>query len=141
MDYLSNYSLLFTDSLFANTVFYGGTEMALDVMREFGGYDNRITFALALAGYAFSVMINYWFGRILYKIYDSSIDNKNAAENYKTLTLSLSKYGYIILALNILPAIGPFMPVLASFVNLGLKRTLGITLVYRIVYYALILWY
>lgn len=140
MNYIASYSLLFTDSLFANTIFYGGTEMALYVMKEFGGYDKRIMFTLALLGYAGSVVINYWFGRILYKIYDSSIDNKDAAENYKSLTLALSKYGYIILALNIVPAIGPFTPVLASFVNSGLKRTLGITLLYRIVYYAVILW-
>ena len=100
MNLIENYSLLFTDSVFANTVFYGGSEMALYVMRDLGGYDPGIIVIVAILGYAISVLINYWFGRILYKIYNSSIDNKNAADNYKSLQKGFEKYGMIVLSFN-----------------------------------------
>jgi len=140
MDFVENYTLLFTDSVFANTVFYGGKEMALDIMNELGGYDARIMVAVAILGYAVSVLINYWFGRILYKIYNSSIDNKNAVENYKSLKQGSEKYGIIILCFNMIPAIGPFLPVLASFLGFGLKRTLLFTIISRFSYYVVMLW-
>jgi len=139
MNLLENYTLLFTDSVFANTVFYGGQEMAFDIMKQLGGYDIRIMIAVAIFGYTVSVLINYWFGRILYKIYNSSIDNKNAVENYKSLKVGSKKYGFIILCFNMIPAIGPFLPVLASFVDFGLKRTLLFTMISRLSYYIVML--
>ncbi len=140
MDLLENYSLLLTDSVFANTVFYGGKEMAFDIMHDLGGYDPIIMVIVATLGYAVSVLINYWFGRILYKIYDSSIDNKDAVQNYKSLKQGSQKYGAIILCFNMIPAIGPFLPVLASFLHFGLKRTLLFTIISRFSYYIVMLW-
>lgn len=140
MNLLENYSLLFTDSVFANTVFYGGKEMAFDIMNELGGYNYRIMIVVAILGYAVSVMINYWFGSILYKIYASSIDNQNAAENYKSLQQGSKKYGAIILCFNMIPAVGPFLPVLASFLGFGLQPTLLFTIISRVLYYIVTLW-
>ena len=139
MNYIENYSLLFTDSLFANTVFYGNTEMALDVMIAVGGYDKIIMFLSATLGYATSVLINYWFGRILFKIYNSSIDNPIAAENYKSMQKSAQKFGWVMLCFNMVPAIGPFLPVLASFIGFGIERTLFFAVVARMVYYVWVL--
>jgi membrane protein YqaA with SNARE-associated domain len=140
MNLLENYALLFTDAIFANTVFYGGSEMVLEIMHALGGYNFSIMLIVAILGYAASVLINYWFGWILYKIYDSSIDNKNAAQNYTSLKQWSHKYGAIALCLNMIPALGPFLPVLASFLRFGLKRTLLFTIISRFFYYVVTLW-
>ena len=139
MNYTENYSLLFTDSLIANTVFYGNSEMALDVMLAIGGYDRVIMFIVAIIGYVVSVCINYWFGRVLFKIYNASIDNQTAAENYKSMQEGAQKFGWIMLCFNMVPAIGPFLPVLASFIDFGFKRTLFFAIVARAVYYVWVL--
>ena len=135
MDYFENYSLLFADSVFANTVFYGGQEMALNIMNSLGGYDKKIMFLVATLGYAMSVLINYWFGKILFKIYNSSIDNQVAAENYKSMQEGMQRFGWLMLCFNMVPAIGPFLPVLASFINFGIKKTLFFAAIARMVYY------
>ena len=135
MNYIENYSLLFTDSLFANTVFYGDTEMVLDVMISVGGYDKIMMFLSATLGYAVSVLVNYWFGRVLFKIYNSSIDNPIAAENYKSMQEGMQKFGWLMLCFNMVPAIGPFLSVIASFIDFGIKRTLFFAVVARMVYY------
>ena len=136
MNYLENYSLLFTDSLFANTVFYGNTEMAINVMIAVGGYDKMLIFISATLGYTVSVLVNYWFGRMLFKIYNSSIDNPTAAENYKSMQEGAQKFGWLMLCFNMVPAIGPFLPVIASFINFGIKRTLFFAVIARMAYYA-----
>lgn len=140
MDHIESYSLLFTDALFANTIFYGGSEMAFYIMNAFGGYHNITMLCVASTGYAIAVLINYWFGRVLYRIYTSSIDNKNASANYQSLKNGISKYGIWLLCFNMIPAIGPFLPVVTSFVNFGLRRTLIIAVISRIIYYSLTLW-
>lgn len=140
MDHLESYSLLFTDALFANTVFYGGSEMAFYIMNAFGGYHNITMLWAATTGYAVSVLINYWFGRMLHKIYTSSIDSKNASANYQSLKKGIGKHGIWLLCFNMIPAIGPFLPMVTGFVNFGLRRTLLAAVISRIIYYSLILW-
>lgn len=135
MNYLENYSLLFVDTLFANTVLYGGGEVALSVMMQIGGYDKRLLFVIAIAGYMASIFVNYWLGRVLFKIYNSSIDNDIAAANYKSLQKYIQKFGWIILSFNMIPAIGPFLPVIASFIDFGIKRTLLFASITRAIYY------
>lgn len=139
MERIESYSLLFTDSFISNIAFYSSSEMVIYVMHALGSYHTTLMIFLATLGFAFSILVNYWFGRMLYKIYKSSIDNDVATQNYDMISKFLLQYAIIILPFNMVPLIGSLILVIAGFVNFSLMQTLLVSIISRLIYYILVI--
>ena len=135
MNELEAYFLLLTDSIFGNLVLYPHIEFVLFTMSELGIYNSYITLLISLLGFGISVSLNYFFGKILYKIYKAMSDD-STYHNYKVLLMYFTKYGYIILLFNIFPTFGLFVPLLAGFVGFGMSRSIIFCSISKSIYYA-----
>lgn len=135
MNEFEAFSLLFTDSIFGNLVLYPHKEFVLFTMKELGTYSSLKAFAIGIFGFIISIFLNYVFGKILQKIFRSSIDNSKLG-NYNMLVINFQKYGYIILLFNIFPIFGLLIPLLAGFVSFGIARTIVICSLSKTIYYS-----
>jgi membrane protein YqaA with SNARE-associated domain len=135
MNEIEAYFLLFTDSLFGNILLYPHKEFVLFTMKALHSYNNLAAFIISLLGFLVSVIINYFCGNVLQKIYKSSVDSSKY-QNHGQLVIYFQRYGYIILLLNILPLFGAFIPLLAGFVSFGITRSVLFCLISKSIFYA-----
>ena len=113
------YTLLFTDTLFANLVVSTSKEVVLESMHTFGYYDGRVVSVLVSSAWLFSVGINYFFGRVLHNILRiESVNFINRTEKVMTVINRDPIFVYTLLGLlSITPNVGKFVPLFAGFVK------------------------
>lgn len=135
MSEIEAYFLLLTDAIFGNLVLYPHTEFVFFTMKKLGIYNSYTTLLIRLLGFGISVALNYFFGKILHKIY-KSVSDDSTYHNYKMLLIYFKKYGYIILLFNIFPTFGLFVPLLAGFVEFGMIKSIIFCSISKSIYYA-----
>lgn len=135
MNKFEAYFLLLNDSIFGNLVLYPSGEFVLFAMQKLVGYNSHIILLTSILGFIIAVILNYFFGKILYKIYKASVES-NIHRNHDQLVIYSQNYRYIILLFNIFPTFGSFIPLLAGFVSFGILRSMLFCLLSKILFYA-----
>lgn len=134
------YSFLFSDSLFSNLALNAHDEVAVNTMSILGTYDIFYIFSVALLGSTISVLINYFFGMVAYKIYTFSQDVE-MHNRYARISGFFIKYGVFVLLLSAIQPFGRFIILLSGFTRFGIVRTMLIAFPMKVMYYYYILYY
>ncbi len=134
MDRSEAYNFLLTDTIFSNLVFSPHTELAFDVMNMLGIYNPNDILFYTIFGAFVSIIFNYLFGVILYKIYLLSKDQKIHAR-YSQFQNFFSKCGVMFLCLTFIPNFGKFIPLLSGFARFGIVKSTFYALLSKIFYY------
>jgi membrane protein YqaA with SNARE-associated domain len=138
MDKSEAYWFLFSDTFFSNIAINIHSEFAIHAMKMLGTYDIYIVLFYSIIASIASTIVNYIFGIIFHNIYKCSSDQK-IQKRYDQLSRFFQKYGYIILIFVALQPIGKFTQILAGFTKFGILRTILVSLIGKILYYAYIL--
>lgn len=132
--------LLFTDTLTSNLVFMFKSEMALSIMKIFDHYNVCLIIITASFANACAGVINYLFGIVTFKILKSSQHNLNDHTNQlsqiRINKFKNSRFIPIFLLLALVPFWGKFVLLFAGFVRLNFVKTIIITSIAKITYYA-----
>lgn len=137
---MEQYSLLFIDTLTSNIVFCFTGEFALASMKAFNLYNKYLLILVALSSFTLASALNYYFGKICYKILAPFSPNaKNNSDDEKlNLHTRLHKQNNIIyfaLLLSGMPFTGKFIVFFAGFYKTNFMRTILITMCSKLVYY------
>lgn len=135
MSLLETYLLLLTDTIFGNIAIYPSYEFIGFAMKELGGYNPIYILAIASMGFSLAVIINYFCGIILLKIYLSSVESSKR-HNYNNFCLLFKDYGWAIILLHLIPPFGNIMPLLCGFTRFSLLQALAIMLSTKMIYYS-----
>lgn len=134
------YIFLLKDTIFSNLIFSPNKELALYVMHMMGSYKLIYILFIASLGAIISIICNYIFGVIAYKIYKLSKDPKINAR-YDKLEEFYIKYGAYFLLLTFIPNIGKFIPFIAGFTRYNIIKSLLYSFLSKCAYYLFIIFY
>ncbi len=134
MNNIETYSFLFSDTLFGNIIFYGHGEMVLPIMSSLETYNRELMLILASLGFLGAILVNYIFGKALYKVYKSALDESRQV-NYELVHDIFNKYGSYLLCLSFLPITCWVVPLLSGFLSFSLWRSLFFAGLARVLYY------
>ncbi len=128
------YFLLFTDILMSNFAFNSSRGIILDSMKIFGNYDIKLMLLISIIAYSFSIIINYFLGRISYNIIAPLNDNKKL-ENAPIHQVKKLKLLPMIIVLSFIPFFGKFIIFFLGFCRIRLTNLLLIAVSVKLVYY------
>lgn len=137
---MEQYSLLFIDTLASNIVFCFTSEFALASMKAFNLYNKYLLLLVALSSFTLASTLNYYFGKICYKILAPfNRGAKNIHDTKKstphTQPLKQNNIIYFALLLSGTPFTGKFIVFFAGFYKANFIRTILITICSKLVYY------
>lgn len=138
MNKTESYSLLFTDSLIGNLAINPSSEFIIYSMKMFATYNAAIMFIIVLCASFASITLNYFFGKILKKIFDNSVATKLNA-NQKTAEGIFNKYYILFLILSVVPICGKFIQLAAGVFNVRYARVITICMLLKAIYYLVVL--
>ena len=138
MNKTESYSLLFTDSLIGNLAINPSSEFIIYSMRMFASYSTPIMLIIVLCASFASITLNYFFGKVLKKIFNNSAATKLSA-NQKTAENLFHKYYILFLILSVVPICGKFIQVTAGVFNVKYARVITTCMLLKTIYYLVIL--
>ena len=131
---MENYLLLFVDTFCANLFITSTREMANNAMIAFG-YDKFFVMIVTVFASLSACCANYFFGILLFNIYQYSTDQK-LKDTYEKWQSDFKKYKLKYLALcNILPGIGNVIGLICGFLRMNISNFILFVLFSRIIYY------
>jgi membrane protein YqaA with SNARE-associated domain len=134
MSIFEAYLFLLTDTIFGNIILYPSYEFISFVMKDLGIYNSISIFLTASTGFCFAIIINYFCGRVLLRIYLASVE-ESKQHNYNRFCHLFKKYGRFILLLHLVPPFGNIIPLLSGFTRFSFFKTWIIMLATKMVYY------
>ncbi len=138
MNLMENYSLLFTDTLFANFVFSFTDEIAIKAMLVFDTYPKYLIALTALGAYIIACLINYYMGKICYNILAPMNKNEQELMNQRLVLMRGSRIFKFIFLFSAAPFYGKFLILFAGFCKVNLKQTLLITIISKIIFLSIL---
>lgn len=138
MNKAESYALLFTDSLIGNLSINPSSEFVIHSMKTFGNYNILLIFFIVIGTSILSITINYFLGKILKTILSVSHLDAAALKRQKIHSI-FHKYNILLLALSATPFCGKFVQVAAGTFDIKYLRVLLISLLFKSIYYSIIL--
>jgi membrane protein YqaA with SNARE-associated domain len=132
INFVENYIFLFGDVLFSNIAFCFKSGFVLDIMLMSGFYDASIIYIIALIAYMISISINFIFGRVLFNIYNSCIDNEEGLKNYDSLKHIFDKNLFLLIL--IFSFFTQWIIILCGFLQIKFRKVLVVALLVYIIY-------
>jgi membrane protein YqaA with SNARE-associated domain len=134
---MSNFELyqsLFLDSFFAGLFFTLDYEYIIWVIHLFGSLNKGLVISIPSSGYMLSIIFNYFFGILFYKI--SSLYIKGPFHlRYKKIKTQVNSVWWIILFTTLILGFGKFVFLFLGFLNIKPAATLIFGLLLKIIYY------
>jgi membrane protein YqaA with SNARE-associated domain len=116
------YLLLFTDSFVSSLAINTSKEIMVYTIKAFNSANREITIIVVTVASFAANFANYFFGKVLYNIFDRTGIEQQQARNNRLL--KLAKYNRIFLLLSIIPFFGKFVPVIAGFSKFHMISTI-----------------
>lgn len=138
MNRTESYSLLFTDSLIGNLAINPSSEFIIYSMKMFANYNTVAMFTILLCANFVSITLNYYFGKILKKIFNNSAVTK-LSDNQKTAKNLFNRYYILFLILSVVPICGKFVQVVAGVFDVKYSRVITTCMLLKAIYYLVIL--
>lgn len=134
MSLAETYFLLFTDTLVNNLAFNTSSEVMIEVMRVFGNHELSIIILVATAAFTIAGIINYIFGKTVYKILIPTSQNIELSTK-RLQQIQSSRYLPLFLMLSATPFFGKFILLLAGFCQIRFMLAITIASFARFGYY------
>lgn len=135
MTLLEAYLFLLADTIFGNVILYPSYEYIGFIMKGLGTYNEFHIFLVSGLGFFIAIIVNYFFGLILLKIYLASME-ESKRDNYNRLSKIFENYGNFLLLLHLVPPFGNIVPLLCGFTRFSFWRALIIILGSKMIYYS-----
>jgi membrane protein YqaA with SNARE-associated domain len=136
MDNIELYKILFFDSLRAGLFFTVDYEYAIWVILSFKKLSNIWAICIVALGYSVSIVLNYLFGLLLYKI-SFKYSSKATEERYIKIMIYAKKYIFFLVLLTILKGFGKSIFVFLGFLNFNILSILITGTLIKVIYYIL----
>jgi membrane protein YqaA with SNARE-associated domain len=134
MSLVETYFLLFTDTLVNNLAFNVSSEVMIEVMSVFGNYEISIIILVATLAFTIAGIINYIFGKAVYKILIPTSQNSELSAK-RLQKIQNSRYLPLFLMLSAIPFFGKFILLLAGFCQIRFVLAITIASFARFGYY------
>ena len=134
MSNLELYRYLFLDSFFAGLFFTLDYEYIIWIIHLFGTLNNGVIISIAASGYMLSIILNYFFGILFYKISSSYIKGPFHLR-YKKIKTQVNSVWWIILFTTPILGFGKFIFLFLGFLNIKPAATLIFGLLLKTIYY------
>lgn len=135
LEKLEQYLLLLSDSFFSNLAIDTQTETAIHTMQVFGNYNSLAMIAFAITGFFGAILVNYFFGTVLYKIFAPSNEERLKESNGRIEKLKSSKLLPFILLFSAQPIFGKFVLSFAGFCRIRFLYMLSICILAKLSYF------
>lgn len=135
MNQLETYSLLLSDSFFANLAIDTSTEFVIHTLKIFDNYEPIPVIIIATAGFFLASLVNYFFGKIVFKIVAPNDKVKHAAMIDRMDYIRQLRVLPLILLSSAVPFFGKFVVLFAGFCNIRFTYVISITTFAKLGYY------
>lgn len=136
MNQLESYSLLLSDSFFTNLAIDTSTELIVHTMKTFGNYNPILIIVIATIGFMLASIVNYFFGKIIFKVVAPSNKQKHTEMVDRTQSVRNSKLLPYILLISAIPFWGKFIILYSGFCNIRFSYMLSIVTLAKLAYYS-----
>ena len=128
------YCFLFFDSIMASLAVVPNTEMVFHAMKIFGGYQEMIITAIAIAGNLIGSSCNYLLGRVMNHVKKTTSNSKDS-KKFIALKAMANKKLFAFAIFSFIPLFGTAITLAAGFLKISYSRFLLAVLVGRVFYY------
>ncbi|MGC0371436.1 MAG: hypothetical protein DGJ47_000125 [Rickettsiaceae bacterium] len=139
MNLVEFYSLIFTDTLFANLAFSFTGEVALQTVSAFNNHNIFITLIVVISASMLAYIANYYLGKITFSIIKPLQNEKGQENNDFFIALKNNKIFRLFLFLSAMSIYGKFIVFFAGVARLCFKQVLLISFIAKLFYYSFIL--
>lgn len=127
------YFLLFTDVLLSNFAFNFSNEVIFESMQIFGNYNRLLMIASSMCAYTIITPINYYTGKICYRILKDHNDKSIRPKIYDYL--NNTSFLVPIILFSVVPFWGKYLILFAGFARLNFRVVFFISIIAKVVYY------